>query len=116
MPGFDRTGPLGGGPRTGGGFGYCGPYAGAESYRGIGFGGNFGRGRRYRRYSGRGFGRGRGTRFWGTSDVPGFYPQVSPNEESNYLRDQIAQLKADLHAMEDRLAVLNEDRAGETGD
>lgn len=24
MPGFDRTGPMGEGPRTGGGFGKCG--------------------------------------------------------------------------------------------
>ena len=29
MPGFDGTGPLGQGARTGGGFGYCPPVAGA---------------------------------------------------------------------------------------
>jgi len=29
MPGLDRTGPLGEGPRTGGGFGLCGPGRGA---------------------------------------------------------------------------------------
>ena len=34
MPGFDGTGPLGYGPRTGGGFGYCSPVSGPAPYRG----------------------------------------------------------------------------------
>jgi hypothetical protein len=32
MPGFDRTGPMGGGPATGGGFGYCGPNAAVRDF------------------------------------------------------------------------------------
>lgn len=46
MPGFDGTGPLGQGPRTGRGLGYCAP--------GLGFGRGYGLGR------GRGLGRGLG--------------------------------------------------------
>jgi hypothetical protein len=46
MPGFDRTGPLGAGPRTGRGRGACGGRAacgwgaGRGFFRGFGFGGN----------------------------------------------------------------------------
>jgi len=59
MPGYDRTGPRGMGPMTGGGRGFCVRGAGAEDY-GIGRGG-FGRG------AGRGGARGagRGAGGWG---------------------------------------------------
>lgn len=77
MPGGDKTGPEGRGPRTGRGAGYCagndqpgfaepGPRQGG----GFGFGFGFGRGRGAgwgRRGGGRGRGlggRGRGFRFW----------------------------------------------------
>jgi len=50
MPGLDQTGPMGGGPLTGGGWGRCSPTgAGADqpadvgSGRGRGFGGGIGR-------------------------------------------------------------------------
>ena len=62
MPGFDRTGPLGRGPRTGGGFGFCPPNSGTYAYGtpvvyGVGRGG-------LPRGGGRGFafGGGRGRR------------------------------------------------------
>ncbi|RUM33674.1 MAG: hypothetical protein DSY33_03955 [Archaeoglobus sp.] len=60
MPGGDRTGPLGLGPRTGRGLGYC------SGYNRPGFmTGGFGRGRgRGRAGRGGGRGRGRGRRFW----------------------------------------------------
>ncbi len=77
MPGGDRTGPEGRGPRTGRGAGYC---AGNDEpgstesgpRRGGGFGFGFGRGRGAGwggRGGGRGLGlggrgRGRGFRFW----------------------------------------------------
>jgi hypothetical protein len=110
MPGFDRTGPMGQGPRTGGGFGYCGSGAGVGSFGGLRYGGGFGRGRRNWRAYGGGFGYGRGPRFWGAGYYPAVYPPVSRIEESDYLMDQIAQLKADIQAMEDRLAALDSDK------
>jgi len=112
MPGFDRTGPMGQGPRTGGGFGYCGSGAGAGSSRGSRFIGGFGRGRRNWRAYGGGFGYGRWPRFWGESYYPGVYPRASRKEERDYLMDQIAELKADIEAMEDRLAALDSDKEG----
>ena len=112
MPGFDRTGPMGQGPRTGGGFGYCGPNAGAGSLDGFRSVGNFGRGRRNWRGREGGFGYRRWPRFWGQGDYPGIYPPVSRKEERDDLTDSIADLKADIKAMEERLAALNADIAG----
>jgi len=57
MPGGDGTGPLGQGPRTGRALGYCVGY----SIPGF-MNPNFGRG--FRRFGGRGFGRGFGWRRW----------------------------------------------------
>lgn len=37
---------------------------------------------------------------------------MSRKEERDYLMDQIAQLKADMEAMEDRLSVLDSDKEG----
>jgi hypothetical protein len=113
MPGFDRTGPMGQGPRTGGGFGYCGSGAGAGSFGGLRYGGGFGRGRRHWRAYGGGFGYGRSPRFWGGGYYPGVYSPVSRKEERDYLMDQIAQLKADIEAMEDRLSALDSDKEGQ---
>ena len=86
MPGYDRTGPRGQGPLTGGGFGYCavpvdrqpvqsvpvvrppaGPYTPAYGYPRYGYGMGMGRGMGmgWRRGGGRGRGRGgRGRGRW----------------------------------------------------
>ena len=40
MPGFDRTGPMGMGPRTGGGRGFCQPGAGYANYGGYSYAAN----------------------------------------------------------------------------
>ncbi len=76
MPGFDRTGPSGMGPMTGGGRGYCNPSQAAygpapaweRGYSSAGYGLGFGRGRGFGRgfrpgyRMGRGSGRGFGQR------------------------------------------------------
>ncbi len=100
MPWGDRTGPLGLGPRTGRGFGYCtgnnvpGYMVGG---RGMGLGRGFGRG------YGRGFGfRGAG---WG---FRGYYPyasyRLSEEEEKRYLEDQKRWLEEELKYVNDRLS------------
>ena len=86
MPGFDRTGPMGAGPMTGGARGYCNPatagtmpaIAGGYGYgRGLGlrrgFRGVFGPGRG----RGRGFGRGYG---WYPPPVSPVYPTDAASE------------------------------------
>jgi hypothetical protein len=92
MPGFDRTGPRGEGPLTGGGRGRCGGYRGNYGY--------FGRGRGGRPWGGgRGFGWGGGwfqggPRGWAG---PGYAP-VSEDlrAEADFLRDRLAQVEDEL--------------------
>jgi hypothetical protein len=99
MPGFDRTGPAGGGPRTGWGR-QCGQATGARRFpwsgllRGIG--------RRGQPWGGgRGRGVGGGWRFpfvWRDS--------ASPTEEAETLKAEIAATKEEMAAMEARLREL----------
>lgn len=63
MPGFDRRGPMGAGPMTGGRRGLCNPATARDARAfigdyggGLGFRGGFGRGRGWRRGFGRGYG------------------------------------------------------------
>jgi hypothetical protein len=109
MPGGDRTGPMGMGPRTGRGAGYCGGAGGAPS--GSGFtsrmGAAFlGRGR------GRG-GRGRRNMFYATG-LPGWMRggpgSVAPAEvpaseaERQSLQDQMEALQSQLDEVKRQLA------------
>jgi hypothetical protein len=85
MPGFDGTGPLGEGPMTGGGFGYCGTGYGRGIRRGRGLG------------YGRGFGRGFGFRraAWGAPRV-----NYSPEDELEMLRREKELLEQDIASLE----------------
>jgi hypothetical protein len=80
MPGFDGTGPMGMGPRTGGGRGFCPPYAGPyyggyapQNYGAYGYGPVYGRGRGGIPWGGGG-GRGRGFGRWGAPPAYGYQP------------------------------------------
>ncbi|MBU1741058.1 MAG: DUF5320 domain-containing protein [Proteobacteria bacterium] len=89
MPGFDRSGPSGAGPLTGGGFGFC---AQPDSAGGHPMGMGRGMGRACRRGGcwGRGFGRGMA---WNRDDV-------------DLLEAQAQSLRRDLAAIEKELAEL----------
>lgn len=65
MPGFDRTGPMGAGPKTGRGMGHCGTTAipGLGWMGRLGWGRGFGLGRGLRG-RGLGFGRRSGNRYF----------------------------------------------------
>lgn len=118
MPGYDRTGPQGYGPRTGRGLGRCGPLAARETgiggpfpenrvgWYGRGWGRGFGRGGWGRRG---GFGRGIG---WRAFD-DGAGDELTPRQQQAFLRRRIGELKAEL----DRMSVLlSEDSRDETRD
>ncbi len=96
MPGFDRTGPLGAGPMTGGGFGLCGGRAavgrGAGPGLARGFRGGFGGGVRHRA---RGWGY--GPMDWGPS---------GPMDERSILEAQVAGLRSELEVLQRRLSEL----------
>jgi hypothetical protein len=92
MPGNDGTGPLGGGPRTGGGFGNC------TGQGQLGQDGSGGKGRSAGR-QGRGVncrGSRYGTRGWGQN--PGVLPAQAP-EGSLF-----AELRSELDQVKQRLA------------
>ncbi len=120
MPRGDRTGPMGMGPRTGWGTGYCsgapGPgLAGTGFGRGAGYGRGFG--------GGCGFGGGRrggwnmnvapglsgGRRFgWGAMAPP---MGLTGEREKQLLQDQAESLQAELGEIKRRLDALSSEEA-----
>ena len=107
MPGFDGTGPMGMGPMTGGGRGFCAvPNAGTVP-RFVG-----------RRFFGRGGGRGWRNWYYATG-LPGWmragsgYPYgVVPTakEESEMLQEEASFLKQQLADIQNRLSVLEKEQ------
>jgi len=106
MPGFDRSGPAGGGPRTGFGRGPCGGQTGTgrRISQGIGFGA--GRGGRPR-----GGGRGRcfgGAGYWGQQAYPE-WTAVPSETEAEVLKAELADARSQIAAMEARLKDLEKE-------
>jgi len=108
MPGFDRSGPMGVGPMTGGRRGLCNP-ANTEYDAQIdgmfGFGRGIRRGRGFRGGVGRGIGRAFGRRGW---NQPSYYPAYaqSPEEELNMLKAEANSVKNSLDIIHRRIAEL----------
>lgn len=104
MPRGDRTGPMGRGPATGRGLGYCGgneaaPFGNAGSGLGLGL----------RRGLGRGFGWRH--RFFATGQMDWGYPHYAPPTREEMLSAFKAQadwLKGQLDAINRRIEELNE--------
>ena len=105
MPALNGTGPLGQGPMTGRGLGYCtgypvSRYIGRRGY-GLGYGW-FDRG-----------GRGFRNRYWATG-IPGwaspysayYLPRVTEKEEMDILREEAELLKRDLDDIQNRINEL----------
>jgi hypothetical protein len=114
MPGFDGSGPQGGGPMTGGGRGYCGQ----NSRRGVryGFGGGRMNQRGFRGYppqgrgrGGFGFGRGRSGQYAAPFMMPiqPEYGYVTKENELMALREEAQDLKMMLSDVESRINALD---------
>ena len=105
MPGFDRTGPMGAGPMTGGARGRCNP-ATAATLTAYGGGYGYGRGLGLRRgfrgaYDpGRGRGRGYGRGYGG-------YPPAAGSAYSMDATREVDMLKADADYMRKSLDAIN---------
>jgi hypothetical protein len=104
MPGLNRTGPMGGGPRTGRGLGLCGTagqsprFSWSGFFRGIGRGGApWGGG------GGRCFG---GRRNWFFSGAGSQATSPGASNEIETLKAGIASAKEEIAAMEARLSEL----------
>ncbi len=113
MPGFDGTGPWGGGSMTGGGRGFCstrsaGRGGGQSFWRGMGRG----QGRCF------GSGRGFGGRAWGPPTYydapyrapasPGnpYAPPMNRDQEVDFLQNQAQAIKEELEDIEVRITEL----------
>jgi hypothetical protein len=110
MPGFDRTGPFGAGPMTGGARGFCNPATtGYRSsfYGGMGFGRGMGLGRGFRGGMGQamrgGFGRGYG---WNA------YAYASPSPYAMDSAGELYMLKAQAESFKKALDAINKRMAG----
>jgi len=126
MPGVDRTGPMGQGPRTGRGLGLCGPGEPARPAEGPAIGLGRGAGRGLGRGGGRRGGGGgqRGWRNWfhatgltgwqraaagavaesqSANETPESPSSQAVEEEAETLRDRIAALEGELAEMKERL-------------
>ena len=104
MPGGDRTGPMGMGPMTGRGAGYCAGVSVPGYMNPAGGRGGFGYGRGYGRGWGRGMGRGFGWRWAGSPYAYG-HPYVSPAISA---KDEAAALKEQAQAMQDELTAMHQ--------
>jgi len=106
MPRGDRTGPVGAGPRTGRGLGFCSGYD-VPGYANSGFGRGMGLGRGFR-------GGGGGWRFGGFAwRNPGYgvpYPAqtMTPDLERDNLQNEAQYLKERLDAINKRINELDE--------
>ena len=111
MPGFDRTGPMGAGPMTGGARGRCNPatagsiplYSGGYDYgRGLGlrrgFRGGFDRG------MGRGRGYGGGYGWYPAPGGPAY--QMDAAEEMDMLKAEADYMQMSLEAVNKRIEEL----------
>ena len=112
MPGFDRTGPWGEGPMTGGARGYCNPGLAGNRFPMFGRGRGRGRGRGIRRGFGPWYGSGLGFRWggyppaWGGGYAP--YP-LEPSEELNMLKAEADTIKKDLEEINKRMEELEKE-------
>jgi len=114
MPGGDRTGPMGAGPMTGRGAGFCAGYSapgfvnpvGGRGYAGFGRGfGGGGRGQRNRYFA-------TGAPLWARvgylgTPAPATYPPVTISEEEA-LKQQAQYLNNTLDAIKQRIDELKQ--------
>lgn len=103
MPGYDRKGPSGAGPRTGRGRGPCGQGAGASESSQGGFGRGIGRGG-----APWGGGRGRCLGGWGFRRPFGGAASATSSGEAEALRADLAAAREEIAAMEARLSELEQ--------
>jgi hypothetical protein len=99
MPGGNGTGPLGMGPMTGRGMGYCAVDA-APGYLAYGFGKGMGRGRGYRRMCNAA----------GMQTYVPFAGYSTEAEEKELLQKRAGFLEKQLNQIRERLNELSEDK------
>lgn len=110
MPGFDRSGPMGAGPMTGGRRGMCGGSDIRPGNMGYGHGYGTGRGMGFKRGHGRG--RGFGYPAYGGYPAPRTFGRaypVSGADEMAMLKAEANAMQASLESIQNRIAELEKD-------
>lgn len=105
MPGFNGTGPLGRGPLTGRGSGYCMGYVAPGSPRGLRHSGGGGRGRRHCYYETGLPGRARTSRAAAVSGAL-YAPPAAGEDELAMLQEQASHLESALEQAKKRIGEL----------
>lgn len=106
MPGFDRSGPMGAGPMTGGRRGFCARTDRADvagSFTGYGLGRGYRRGRFWGDGPGRGVGRGFAAQ-GRTAGAP--MSAASPPDELEQLTQEAQNLEKNLQMIQERIDEL----------
>ena len=109
MPGFDRSGPMGAGPLTGGGIGRCNPAtAGTVPPYAVGYSRGLGFRRGFRGGFGPGMGARRGYgRWYGSYPTPADTIAVmEPADEMEMLKAEADYMKNSLEAIKKRIRSL----------
>jgi hypothetical protein len=96
MPGFDGTGPMGMGPMTGGGRGFCSPWGIGATQRAYGLPRWGGYRYRYPYYAAAQF----------TPGVMPYAPQMSREQELSFLKQQAEAMRAELKNIEAKIKEL----------
>ena len=104
MPRGDRTGPMGFGPLTGRGAGYCAGYPTPGNMRGFGMRG--GRGRGFRRMMpGAGMGMGMGMGYWqrfgGYGPAYAADPKTALKQQADLLEEELSQVRQQLEQLDE---------------
>lgn len=119
MPKGDGRGPMGMGPMTGRGAGYCSGYdipGYMNNIPGRGFGMGFGRNAGFGSRGGRGGGFGFRNRFYATGvprralyggGMAASYPNQDPETEKQFLNNQAELLQKEMDAIKQRLDALS---------
>ncbi|MBN1794008.1 MAG: DUF5320 domain-containing protein [Candidatus Omnitrophica bacterium] len=122
MPGGDRTGPMGMGPMTGRGAGYCAGYSMPGYMNPVSGRGAFGFGRGWGRGFGRGRGMGRGFGWrWAAYPYGYGYPyspapyaaEVTPQQEADMLKAQARVMQDEINVLNQRINELESGAASE---
>ena len=91
MPGFNGTGPMGMGPMTGGGRGFCSPWGMGAGVRQYGF--PHRAPYAYPRY--------------GAYNYSPFVPRISREQELEFLKSEAQAMRDDLKGLESRIGQLS---------
>lgn len=108
MPGYDRSGPMGAGPGTGGGFGYCGVGTGVDRPWKVTGGFGFRRGWGARQYMGRPCRASRRFRNWMPPANAAWQQAGVINDEAGMLQAQADRIREELSSIEARLKQLQQ--------